>query len=157
MRKICARCGKRKDREKSFYKHLTMADGYLSFCKSCVKERVAEHRSAFIERIREYDRERGRSPKRMAKARLNSQAYRQTAEGQAVAVRYRERNPEKYRAVTIANNAVRDGKLKRQPCEKCGQQKAEKHHDDYSKPLIVRWLCRKCHGAKHRQYETVPR
>lgn len=41
------------------------------------------------------------------------------------------------------------GKLIAQPCEGCGA-KAEKHHDDYAKPLQVRWLCRRCHLAEHR-------
>lgn len=41
---------------------------------------------------------------------------------------------------------LRRGKLKRQPCEVCGTRKQiEMHHDDYSKPLAVRWFCRTHH------------
>jgi hypothetical protein len=50
---------------------------------------------------------------------------------------------------STANVAVRRGKLKREPCERCGGLNAEKHHDDYSKPLEVRWLCRECHMEHH--------
>jgi hypothetical protein len=41
------------------------------------------------------------------------------------------------------------GKLNPKPCGDCGG-KAEKHHEDYSKPLAVDWLCRKCHLALHK-------
>lgn len=51
---------------------------------------------------------------------------------------------------SYANVYQRRGKLLPQPCEKCGSD-AEKHHDDYSKPLEVRWLCRPCHLAEHRE------
>jgi len=37
----------------------------------------------------------------------------------------------------------------REPCERCGSEKAEKHHDDYRLPLAVRWLCRSCHLERH--------
>ena len=37
-------------------------------------------------------------------------------------------------------------------CEKCGNKKAVRHHDDYSKPLEIRWLCKNCHN-KHHGYE----
>jgi ribosomal protein S27AE len=47
--------------------------------------------------------------------------------------------------------AIKTGKLVRQPCEQCGKAKSEAHHDDYSKPLTVRWLCRPHHGAVHRK------
>jgi ribosomal protein S27AE len=37
--------------------------------------------------------------------------------------------------------------LRRPPvCSECGVAcVAQAHHDDYSKPLAVRWLCRSCH------------
>lgn len=58
------------------------------------------------------------------------------------------RNPERNRARWAVNNAVRDGRLKKGPCEKCGTTiKVDGHHDDYSKILEVRWLCHTCHLA----------
>jgi len=47
------------------------------------------------------------------------------------------------------NNAIRDGKIKRLPCEKCGSKKAEGHHEDYSKPLKAKWLCVKHQNEIH--------
>ena len=42
--------------------------------------------------------------------------------------------------------AVKRGVVKRGPCETCGTMKQiEAHHDDYTKPLEVRWLCRPHH------------
>lgn len=57
---------------------------------------------------------------------------------------------QKARARGAAKMAQKRGKLMPQPCEKCGIAKAEKHHDDYAKPLEVRWLCRTCHLAHHK-------
>jgi hypothetical protein len=51
--------------------------------------------------------------------------------------------------------AITDGSLVRQPCETCGKLASEAHHDDYSKPLDVRWLCRKHHRAWHREHGTA--
>ena len=50
-----------------------------------------------------------------------------------------------------ANLGQKVGRLIPQPCETCGSQKVEKHHDDYSRPLQVRWLCRAHHLALHRE------
>lgn len=47
--------------------------------------------------------------------------------------------------------AIEAGRLVRQPCEKCGNPKSHGHHDDYSKPLQVRWLCKKHHDEHHAQ------
>ena len=48
-------------------------------------------------------------------------------------------------------NAVKRGELKPQPCEVCGEVKAMAHHDDYDKPLEVRWLCHSHHALHHKQ------
>lgn len=44
---------------------------------------------------------------------------------------------------------VRRGKVRREPCAVCGAGKAEGHHEDYGKPLEVRWLCRAHHLEHH--------
>ncbi len=49
-------------------------------------------------------------------------------------------------ARSYASVYTRRGLLKRKPCEVCGTwDNLERHHDDYAKPLQVRWLCRKHH------------
>lgn len=55
----------------------------------------------------------------------------------------------KIRAREKCAYAVLIGQIVKQPCE-CGAEQSEAHHDDYSKPLDVRWLCKPCHGAAHR-------
>jgi hypothetical protein len=57
----------------------------------------------------------------------------------------RAKYPEKYRARYLLRSAIVLGKIAKQPCEVCGELKVESHHDDYSKPLEVRWLCHQHH------------
>ena len=45
--------------------------------------------------------------------------------------------------------ALKRGIIKAEPCEVCGNTNSEKHHDDYDKPLEVRWLCKRHHGRQH--------
>lgn len=65
--------------------------------------------------------------------------------------RSRRRHPEQHRAHEAVARAVRDGSMCVRPCEICGDKSAEAHHDDYSKPLNVRWLCRQHHVEHHRK------
>jgi SOS response associated peptidase (SRAP) len=53
-------------------------------------------------------------------------------------------------------NAIRAGKVKRQPCFSCGKMMVEAHHWDYSKPLDVFWLCRLHHVDAHNGKLTLP-
>ena len=67
-------------------------------------------------------------------------------------MRYRNRfvalSPEKVRAHRLVARAVRRGELIRPAtCSKCGDGgRIHAHHDDYSKPLDVRWLCHGCNN-----------
>lgn len=58
----------------------------------------------------------------------------------------------KISAWSSATKAIREGRLMRAPCEVCGAAKSDAHHDDYAKPLAVRWLCRSCHKKHHAEF-----
>jgi hypothetical protein len=45
--------------------------------------------------------------------------------------------------------ALKTGRLEKEPCEVCRNLDVQAHHQDYSKPLHVRWLCRVHHRALH--------
>lgn len=62
---------------------------------------------------------------------------------------YRAVNPEKIFAQRAVNRAIKIGALARLPCENCGREKAEAHHEDYKQLLVVTWLCRWCHQRLH--------
>lgn len=54
------------------------------------------------------------------------------------------------RARNIVNEHIYAGKLERQPCEIVGCDTiAEAHHDDYDKPLDIKWLCKRHHEQHH--------
>ena len=84
--------------------------------------------------------------------RARMRAYYQTGSGQASIARRMEHRAEKIRATKRVYEAIRKGKLQRQPCEVCGSLHVQAHHDDYDRPLDVRWLCPTHHGLLHRTY-----
>ena len=49
------------------------------------------------------------------------------------------------------NVYIKRGKITKLPCEQCNNPSSEAHHEDYNKPLIVKWLCRSCHIKLHYQ------
>jgi hypothetical protein len=62
----------------------------------------------------------------------------------------KERYPEKVKAREKVSKALKSGKIEKKPCKKCGYDKEVfAHHKDYSKPLDIEWLCRKCHRKEH--------
>ena len=155
MEKECRRCNIIKPIS-SFYIHKQMGDGHLNVCKDCVKKRVSTHRVNNLESIREYDRERGQQLERKAK---NKQRYRKrisTEEGRRLEwekqrAASRKHRPKKLvRAIT--RRAILAGILIPKPCERCeNSNDIEAHHEDYSRPLDVIWLCKACHGERHRE------
>lgn len=128
--KVCKICNVEKELGE-FYVNAACVGGYQQRCKECEKSEARANYAKAGGRV-EYERARSQKPERKAKV----------AEYQR---KYRERSPEKKRARTAVSNAIRDGRLVRQPCGICGSGKAQAHHHDYRKPLDVLWRCFKCH------------
>ena len=57
-------------------------------------------------------------------------------------------------ARSYAGVYLRRGKITRSACVECGSEKSQMHHDDYSKPTEVTWLCRPCHMKFHASDST---
>ncbi len=56
----------------------------------------------------------------------------------------------KHRVRALTRSYIIAGKLIKKPCEICGsEEKIDAHHDDYAKPMDVRWLCKKHHREHH--------
>lgn len=138
--KQCFKCKKYKDLN-DFYKHSGMSDGHLNKCKSCVKKDVSKNYRDNKNHYVKYEKLRCKTKKRKESA-LEYQRKR------------RSKHPEKSRAYLKVHRAIKDGSLKREPCEKCGDINTEAHHDDYLQPLNVTWLCFKCHRKHHGQNPT---
>lgn len=58
---------------------------------------------------------------------------------------------QRYAAHIATHKAIKSGRLVRpSQCQKCGSRRGvHAHHEDYAKPLLVRWLCPRCHVAQH--------
>lgn len=141
-KKKCFKCGEIKPINQ-FYKHPQMPDGTVNKCKECNKKDVREHRlnPKYRESVLEYDRNRFKKPER----KKNVLEYQ---------IKRRKKYPEKERARRLIGYRIRAGILKPMSCEICGNKKTEAHHDDYLKPLDIRWLCFKCHRKLHGQYKN---
>ena len=134
--KCCKKCGQLKQ----------LSDFYANTrkCKECTKQSVRANYAMNRDYYSEYERCRFQTPERKASL----------AEAQR---RRRDKYPHKCKAWNAVSNAVRDGRLEKpKNCQGCGlEKKLQAHHDDYNKPLDVKWLCFICHRElEHGQVVT---
>lgn len=127
--KTCKGCAQDKPLD-AFYAQKASNDSRMGKCKDCWKREVKARRVANIEAVRDYDRQRATLPHRIANATRVSREWRR---------KHRERQ-------NAHNAAARAGLQQPSTCEGCGNaRRLEKHHHDYSRPLLVVWLCKPCH------------
>jgi len=139
--KKCFKCNAVKLLEE-FYKHPNMPDGHVNKCKECNKNDVTTHRNKNLEKVREYDRARGKESKRIKATTEITRAWR--AEDSRRNVAHNQ-----------VAKAVRNGTLVRQPCVRCDETKSIAHHEDYDHPLVVMWLCQPCHKQRHKELKEI--
>jgi hypothetical protein len=121
-----------------FYKNARMEDGYLNKCIQCCREYSLKHRADNLEKVREYDRRRAKSPERI-KATI------------AISNSWRTEDKRRGKAHKAVAKALRLGQIYREPCCRCGHEKSLAHHDDYDHPLKIMWLCQPCHKQRHKE------
>lgn len=149
--KTCYKCKKRKSTGE-FRKDRSRPDGLQSACKTCQNAAKAEYikspkgRAANARRMARY------LEKAIEKRREYNKKYRQTDAGKASRLRTRLKN----RLLGRINiYAAVQRKLEKQPCERCGSSvRVHAHHDDYSRPLDVMWLCPKHHAQRHMELKS---
>lgn len=141
--RVCRLCR----RELPFEKLIPQADclyGYQARCRECeakkARERYKKNPHKHILRKVEY---------------LKTERGKQSQYG--VTKRQMVKYPEKSRARARLRYALKAGTIRKpdacQSCEATGQR-IEGHHDDYSKPLVVLWLCPSCHRERHGRLVT---
>jgi hypothetical protein len=149
MTKTCKVCGVTSDAAEFYI-------GVKSRCKECHKASVRENRAKNADYYREYDAIRFKEDPNV---RARHKAYQSTPEGKKAMrdarSRWMNKKPEARAAHIILGNAVRDGKVtKPSSCSKCGlvyrSRCIHAHHDDYTKPIDVIWLCSQCHSDHHK-------
>ena len=99
------------------------------------------------QREKKYQYEYRRRPEILKRERERRKRLRQDAT-------YREEynkatNARRRKARDYIRNRVRTGKLTREPCVFCGKRDGLAHHEDYSKPLDIVWVCHTHHAQIH--------
>ena len=176
--KSCICCRERKPTAE-FYEHPMMADGRLNKCRDCCKLHAAANyrakreahnqRYGFPQSATKQCKDCGQVKpldefyyKATGKYQRRAEcttcfAIRHAADApktQEARIRWRRNNPGKTQAQATLRRAVRSCRIaKPSTCSRCGREasRIEGHHNDYTKPLKVEWLCTKCHGAEHRK------
>lgn len=114
------------------------------------QKRYLELRKTTIERTRKHYQQN-----KIESNTKSREYYRKNKEHLREYERIRYLEDKKKKARIAFNKALRQGLVtKEKHCSKCGRipepSHLHGHHDDYTKPLKVRWLCRECHGEEHR-------
>ena len=142
--KTCFKCGQSKPLAE-FYAHPKCRQGTLNKCKECAKIDAGLHYQKQMQDpawiAKERERQRIKERARRASGKVVSD--------QAAKIRWAKRNPHKTRAQYLARIAVLNGKIAKLPCQVCGNAAVQGHHDDYARPLDVRWLCVRHHAEHH--------
>lgn len=164
--KTCVQC-KSELCEEEFYKHRGRPDGLSGYCKKCDLKAAKGRRAGYRER---FNRGEVLAPTEKlcctCREVLPASAFNRArskpdglhtqcrACNNAACRAHKAEHPtkpdaDKDRARGRLTKAVKRGEIDRAPCAVCGLKDAEAHHEDYSRPLDVIWLCHAHHMELH--------
>ena len=136
--KVCSVCNREKPISE-FHRNKNKKDGHNSFCKICTKEYGRSYRI----HNKEYLVEQKKEYKKTENGKI---AHKKTVHN------YRAKYPDKEKAHSAINNAVRHGKIppaSAQKCSICGNRPAQHYHHylGYEKEhhFDVMPVCDECH------------
>ena len=145
--KRCRDCGQEKELEE-FYRQ---REGRQPACKECAKAYSRRHYAEVVSTAE------GRL---LVREQARASYWRNRDRVLKYYIERRKREPLRFKALDDLNHAVQGGRVvPAEACERCGHDfsfsRRESHHEDYSRPLDVIWLCSECHGAIHRLHAGV--
>jgi ribosomal protein S27AE len=155
--KTCTKCGLEKLLD-AFQPNPNGRYGRKSTCRECNLKATREWRQTNRDKVRAQKRrfwtrhkDRLNEVRRDPAQREHQNALRREAYRQDPRRVLSQVDPVKRYARFRVWQAVNSGQLVRGDCVFCGASNAQAHHEDYSKPLEVTWMCPRCHSAYHRE------
>jgi hypothetical protein len=143
--KKCIKCGELLE-ESCFPTSFTNSSGLSGQCKKCTAIYMKERRRRMkVENPLEYEKHLEGERNRV-KGLKQKQPKEKRKEYHK---RYAQRNKHKMECQRMVHKAISDGVLIKQPCLFCKNPDSQAHHEDYSKPLEIIWLCKSHHYERH--------
>jgi hypothetical protein len=149
--KKCSKCDELKPHDQ-YNRNCSAKDGLQSACKSC---RNAACRKKYAENPSWAEQRRERNSifhrEHRDKIAERKKAYFATEKGRELhrkhSNEWASKNKYKVRAHKVVERALKRGLIvKPEFCMNCASsRRLEAHHDDYTKLLEVKWLCKICH------------
>lgn len=138
--KRCSRCGQDKELSE-FNNNRSAKDGKHHYCRICKCKADSEHEARTGREVRRASAKRSYLKHRKSR----QERYRN----------YDRNNKDKRAAYDAVKYALQHGRLTKEPCAICGSTRSQAHHEDYSRPLDVVWLCSQHHMARHSELRSA--
>lgn len=163
----CNKCNRERDNEWRLKKGITKkhqtglcpcgnerAPYSRSYCRDCLYKRETEYRKSHPRPKEQTDKYNRNAYK---KFREKHPARELSQDEANIQRRAKYIDPDfneqklKHRVRSLTRSYIKAGILIKEKCEICRTMKnIEAHHDNYTKPMDIRWLCRKHHREHHR-------
>lgn len=141
---------KRREYHKKYYRE--NRERYLENQKDKRGLRTEEEIAEQYLRSKEYYEKNKETIQSRSRERYNNLSEEQKKQNTARTTEWRRKNSEKAKAWSAVGNALLKNEIEKPIyCELCGvfDVTIHAHHEDYSKPLEVLWLCHNCHMSLH--------
>ena len=146
--KICRKCKQEKE-DDQFYSYC------LTRCKQCKVKYALKYQKDNPEKVKQYERKRTQT-KALYQSNYYKEWYAKHGRKRAdnyldIIIFWRKNNPEKIKVMDKVYYLVKKGLINRPlECSICGRKaRIYAHHEDYTKPFEIIWVCGSCHKNIH--------